>query len=236
MESKALVLTNKNEEMTGAFIWNNIDCIRNTYDDNCSISRLLSKIGDNSNRYRLFIIELNITVLDLLKLINEVKRIFHLPICVFENNIIERYPGEREKLNGKIDIIIQRKIKRNDFFWFIDKILDLNKSDVYDNMERKITNGSILIYPNKRILYINNIKINLTKKEFDIFCYLFNKKGDVVSHKELYENVWGKIYMHDDTNIMAHVHRLRNKVEKDPKNPRYICNQYGIGYYFGDEF
>ena len=74
------------------------------------------------------------------------------------------------------------------------------------------------------------------RKEFDIFYYLFQKKGDVVSHKELYEKVWKREYIHDDTNIMAHIHRLRGKVEKDPKNPRYICNQYGIGYYFGSVF
>ena len=88
-------------------------------------------------------------------------------------------------------------------------------------------------YPNKRALYIDNIEINLTKKEFDIFTYLFQKRGAVVSHKELYEMVWKREYLHDDTNIMAHIHRLRGKVEKDPKKPKYICNQYGVGYYFG---
>ena len=78
--------------------------------------------------------------------------------------------------------------------------------------------------------------MELTKIEFDIFYYLFRKEGDVVSHKELYERVWKREYTHDDTNIMAHIHRLRGKVEKDPKNPKYICNQYGIGYYFGGVF
>lgn len=84
----------------------------------------------------------------------------------------------------------------------------------------------------KRKLYINENRVNLTRKEFDIFYYLFQKKGDVVSHKELYERVWKQEYIHDDMNIMAHIHRLRGKIEKDPKNPRYICNQYGVGYYF----
>ena len=55
-------------------------------------------------------------------------------------------------------------------------------------------------------------------------------------HKELYEMVWKREYLHDDTNIMAHIHRLRGKVEKDPKRPKYICNQYGVGYYFGGLF
>ena len=104
------------------------------------------------------------------------------------------------------------------------------------NVETVGENGIIRIYPYKRELYINENRVNLTRKEFDIFYYLFQKKGDVVSHKELYERVWKREYIHDDTNIMAHIHRLRGKVEKDPKKPKYICNQYGVGYYFGGLF
>ena len=85
----------------------------------------------------------------------------------------------------------------------------------------------------RKKLYCQHKKIELTKIEFDIFLYLFQKRGAVVSHKELYEMIWKREYLHDDTNIMAHIHRLRGKVEKDPKKPKYICNQYGVGYYFG---
>lgn len=49
-------------------------------------------------------------------------------------------------------------------------------------------------------------------------------------HKELYEAVWKKAYMHDDRNIMAHVHRMRKKMGDDRKDPQYIQNVYGIGY------
>ena len=115
--------------------------------------------------------------------------------------------------------------------------MELSEKSIYKKAEEKIevsvSNRKILIYPNRRVLYIDNTEVNLTKKEFDIFTYLFQKRGAVVSHKELYEMVWKREYLHDDTNIMAHIHRLRGKVEKDPKKPKYICNQYGVGYYFG---
>ena len=122
----------------------------------------------------------------------------------------------------------------------VDYILDLKDKKDFESEEIKLeltdSNDVIKIYPGKRKLYINNTAISLTKKEFDIFVYLFQKRGAVVSHKELYEMVWKREYLHDDTNIMAHIHRLRGKVEEDPKKPKYICNQYGVGYYFGGLF
>ena len=166
-----------------------------------------------------------------------VKKFYSLPICVFEENIIESYPGEKWEIKGMIDILIRRSFTQKEFFLLIDRVLDLESAKEMVSTEKKVEivegKGIIRIYPYKRKLYINDIKIDLTRKEFDIFYYLFEKKGDVVSHKELYERVWKREYIHDDTNIMAHIHRLRGKVEKDPKKPKYICNQYGVGYYFG---
>ena len=139
-----------------------------------------------------------------------------------------------------IDILIRRSFTQKEFFLLIDRVLDLEGEKETVSIEKKVEtigeNGIIRIYPYKRELYIDENRVNLTKKEFDIFYYLFQKKGDVVSHKELYERVWKREYIHDDTNIMAHIHRLRGKVEKDPKKPKYICNQYGVGYYFGGLF
>ena len=69
-----------------------------------------------------------------------------------------------------------------------------------------------------------------TKTEYSIFHYLLLRLNRSVSHKELHEAVWKKEYMHDDMNIMAHVHRMRKKMGDDRKNPQYIQNVYGIGY------
>ena len=195
---------------------------------------------ESINSYKLCIIELQASVSELLYYSNEIRKFYSLPICVFEADIIERYPGEKEKLKGNIDIMIQRSLSKLDFFQLISNILELSEKNIYKKAEEKIevsdSNRKILIYPYKRILYIDDIEIKLTKKEFDIFVYLFQKRGAVVPHKELYEMVWKREYLHDDTNIMAHIHRLRGKVEKDPKRPKYICNQYGVGYYCGGLF
>lgn len=54
--------------------------------------------------------------------------------------------------------------------------------------------------------------------------------NQTISYKELYETVWGKKYMKDDLNIMAHIHRMRRKMGDDTQNSLYIQNVYGLGY------
>lgn len=236
MENKILVLTNKQPGANEMFTWQNANIISNV----CNDKKMLHNIDNNQYGYILCIIEMHATVLELISLVNEVRKFYSVPICIFETDIIERYPGEKDKIKCKIDIMIQRSLSKLDFFRLINNFLEFKESNRYKKAEEKIelsdSNRKILIYPHKRLLYIDDAEINLTKKEFDIFTYLFQKRGAVVSHKELYEMVWKREYLHDDTNIMAHIHRLRGKVEKDPKRPKYICNQYGVGYYFGGLF
>lgn len=96
------------------------------------------------------------------------------------------------------------------------------------------TYHKLQIIPASRHVFVENIEIELTKIEFDIICFLAQQNGRVVTYKELYEAVWNEEYLQDDANIMAHVHRIRQKIEKDIKKPEYIQNVYGVGYRFGE--
>lgn len=204
------------------------------------IQQYLKEIGNMSDlefrkdmKYVLCIIEMAATISEVLYAINLIKKNYAIPICVFEENIFEDYPGEKEKLKEKADIIVGRTFVQKDFFLLLEQLMGLKSKMKCITMETNTGTDLIKVLPDCRKLYINSVEINLTKKEFNIFHYLFQKKGIVVTPKELYENVWKQEYISDDTNIMAHIHRLRYKVEDDPKNPKYICNQYSVGYYFG---
>lgn len=86
------------------------------------------------------------------------------------------------------------------------------------------------INPQMRKIFMDGKEIIFTKMEYAILNYLFLHLNRTVSYKELYEAVWGKEYLHDDMNIMAHIHRIRKKMGDDTKNPQYIQNVYGSGY------
>lgn len=58
--------------------------------------------------------------------------------------------------------------------------------------------------------------------------------GRVYTKAQIYENLSGEIYFSDDNTIMIHISNLRNKIEDDPRNPRYLITVRGLGYKFGN--
>ncbi len=102
----------------------------------------------------------------------------------------------------------------------------LKRQEVWEYQELKLI-------PDRRQVFVNEKEILLTRKEFDIVFYLAAQGGRAVSYKELYEAVWHERYLFDDASIMAHIHRIRLKLEKGQEKPFYIQNVYGIGYRFG---
>ncbi len=227
MFERILVITEKDRLLEKMFIVHKLN--------RANYKKALLQYVKKEEHFSLCIIDIKMLVQDYIELSKFVKRYFSTPICAFEGNILQLYPGESYILNEFIDIIVKKELEITDFYTLV-RVMFYK----IENYEKKVVftayNDKIVIFPKKKKIEINDKKIELTKIEFGIFYYLFQKKGDVVSHKELYERVWKREYIHDDTNIMAHIHRLRGKVEKDPKHPKYICNQYGIGYYFGSVF
>lgn len=72
--------------------------------------------------------------------------------------------------------------------------------------------------------------IDLTPIEFDILYYLASHKGKVVSSEALFEAVWGEQYLDSNNTVMAHIARLRDKLNEPKGHPRFIKTVWGVGY------
>lgn len=84
----------------------------------------------------------------------------------------------------------------------------------------------------KFILTKNGKIINLTATEYKILSKLMKYPGRVFTKLQLYESLNGSYSENDDNSIMVHIFNLRNKIEDDPKNPKYVKTMRGIGYKF----
>ena len=93
----------------------------------------------------------------------------------------------------------------------------------------------LTINPNDRSVQTENGTYELPPKEFDLLLFLARNQGKIMTKQRIYEEVWGDIYVYDDSNIMAIISRLRKKIEKIPGTPRYIQTVKGIGYRFNTE-
>jgi len=97
---------------------------------------------------------------------------------------------------------------------------------------RIIKSGEIQLDCDSRQLMVSDKRINLTAKEFDLLELLVSHPGKVYSREQLLEFVWGKDYPGDLRTVDVHVRRLREKIEPNPSDPRYVLTKWGIGYYY----
>jgi two-component system, OmpR family, response regulator VicR len=81
----------------------------------------------------------------------------------------------------------------------------------------------------------NGRPIELTSREFDLLKFLVANRGLIFSREMLLEKVWGYEYFGDVRTVDVTIRRLREKIEDDPANPRYIHTKRGVGYYFSEE-
>lgn len=98
----------------------------------------------------------------------------------------------------------------------------------------EITAGDITININTRSVVSHGEPVNLTVKEFDLLNLFMSSPGKIYSRDELLETIWGFDYIGDFRTVDVHIRRLREKIERDPANPRHIMTKWGVGYYFAE--
>ena len=93
----------------------------------------------------------------------------------------------------------------------------------------------IVIYTEAYIIKKNGEEVDLTRREFDLFYYLAQHRGQVLTRENLLQTVWGYDYFGDVRTVDVTVRRLREKVETDSSQPEYIMTRRGVGYFIGEE-
>jgi two-component system, OmpR family, response regulator VicR len=83
-----------------------------------------------------------------------------------------------------------------------------------------------------RRVYVGNKEVNLTAKEFDLLELLIFNPNKVYSRENLLNIVWGYDYPGDVRTVDVHIRRLREKIEDNPSEPKYIHTKWGVGYFF----
>lgn len=96
-----------------------------------------------------------------------------------------------------------------------------------------LTAGDLIINLSEYTLTKKGERIELTAKEFEILKLLLQNPKKVFTKEQLYSLVWKDSYCGDENAVNVHISRLRNKIEDDTRNPKYILTVWGIGYKFG---
>ena len=98
-----------------------------------------------------------------------------------------------------------------------------------------IEKGDLKLDCESRRLFINGTEINLTTREFELLEIMVKNENKVYSRENLLNLVWGKEYPGDVRTVDVHVRRLREKIETNPSEPKYVHTKWGVGYYYNQK-
>jgi two-component system response regulator VicR len=107
-----------------------------------------------------------------------------------------------------------------------------SKNNKKEEKPQVIEKGELKLDIDSRRLFINDTEINLTAKEFDLLELLVMNPNKVYSRESLLNTVWGYDYPGDARTVDVHVRRLREKIEVNPGEPKYVYTKWGVGYFF----
>lgn len=103
---------------------------------------------------------------------------------------------------------------------------DITKKNIEEKLE---IGGLVLDYAEKKVS-VDGVPVKLTATEYKILEFLMKNAGNVFSAERIYQNVWNEDAYAVENTVMVHIRHIREKIEIDPKNPKYLKVVWGIGY------
>lgn len=120
-------------------------------------------------------------------------------------------PFHPDELAARLEVLLRRSVVKS------AESIRVKHLSVYEN-ENRIVNED------------TGEEMLLTGKQHQIFMYLLQHQGRVLTKEQIYESVWGEAYMEGDKTLMVHIRYLREKLERDPAKPEIIETVRGLGY------
>jgi DNA-binding response OmpR family regulator len=111
-------------------------------------------------------------------------------------------------------------------------VLRRTQGAVSGSIEQPLIYGDLRIDPQTRLVEVAGKEITLTAKEFDLLWTMARHPRQVFTRDQLLDLVWGLTEYIDPSTVTVHVRRLREKIELDPGEPRYVQTVWGVGYRF----
>ncbi len=185
----------------------------------------------HENSYDLVILDLMLPVLDGLTVCRKIRESSNVPIIMLtaksegSDKLIGFEYGADDYVTKPFDIL---ELKAR-----IRVILRRVGQSGASAAEESLRAGPMTIDMMQRTVTVDGRDdVDLTAKEFDLLAMLVRNQGRVFSRETLLNSVWGYDYPGDIRTVDVHIRRLREKLEEDDANPRYILTKWGVGYYF----
>ena len=184
-----------------------------------------------ANKYDIILLDLMLPKMDGLEVCQQIREFSNVPIVMLTakgedmDKILGLDYGADDYITKPFNILeVKARIKA---------IMRRARSEHEEKEKAKtIESGDLKLDCESRRVFIAGKEINLTAKEFDVLELLVFNPNKVYSRENLLNIVWGYEYPGDVRTVDVHIRRLREKIETNPSEPKYVHTKWGVGYYF----
>lgn len=183
-----------------------------------------------NNEVHLVIADIMMPVMDGITMVSRLRKSYDIPVIFLsaKGEDIDKITGLNLGADDYVTkpfepMVLMARVKSN--LRRYDQILTLKTKQ----NENRLIVGALELDKYTKEVFVNDIPVRLTSKEFSILELLMSYPGRVYSADEIYELVWNEEAINTDT-IMVHIRKLREKIEVNPKKPQYLKVVWGLGY------
>lgn len=179
------------------------------------------------NEIALAIIDVMMPIMDGITMVIKLRETYDLPVIMLsaKSEDIDKITG----LNMGADDYMTKPFVPMELIARVNSHLRQYQRLRKGTNEHVLTIGGIELNEDTKEVYVDGNLVKLTPIEFKILNLFMSNPGIVFDCDKIYERVWNDIAVNSDT-VMVHIRNLREKIEIDPKNPRYIKVVWGVGY------
>lgn len=200
------------------------------------------KVVEKNDNIHLILLDIMMPKLDGISTANLIRKDKSIPIIMLSAKS-EDYDKITGLNNGADDYItkpfsvrevvarVKANLRKSETHY--DSLKSSHDSDSHKETKKlnTIKIGDLTLDLEKYEVNVNGTIVNLTLREFEVLKYLAQQQGQVVTRESLLEQVWGYEYYGDIRTVDVTVRRIRERIEKDTSNPKYLITKRGIGYY-----
>ncbi|MGE6668983.1 response regulator transcription factor [Paenibacillus xylanexedens] len=185
-----------------------------------------------STQIDLVILDIMMPVMDGLQLIKQIRATYHMPVL-----FLSAKSQDHDKILGLglgADDYIAKPFNPLEIVARVEALLrrvnQFDAAEIPEAKEQNLVLGDLTLDRSQCILFRSGTPVTLTSTEYKIMELLLDQPGRVFTRKKIYEAVWGDYYAHEDSTIMVHISNIREKIERDSRQPEYLKTIRGLGY------
>ncbi len=186
------------------------------------------------NDYDLIILDLTLPTMDGVTICKKLREKKNTPVIMLtaKTEEIDRVLG----LEMGADDYISKPFSIRELLARVKAVMRRTDSNKVEKQETATINAEgLLIDIEKRKVVLNDSKIELSPKEFELLVLMASNPGRNYSRTELLDVIWGYNFEGYDHTVNSHINRLRAKIETDMARPKYVITTWGVGYKFNED-